>query len=174
MVKIRLSAFNVGSEPVIIKNIRHGAFLFIIEGNDGEGAMGVFAVSKKDVSVRGHVCRISHDKGKDNERIRVGWDSNCDITLFHSVLPDPYSSKTYYVKCIREGHSVWCDWPILGIVPIDSIECPICLTDQESIFYTLNYIKLSCSHIFHEKCITQWFEDYNYCPHCMKQLLNIK
>ncbi len=45
-----------------------------------------------------------------------------------------------------------------------SIECPICFEECES------YIKLSCNHKFHEKCIKDWVKKSTECPMCRKFL----
>lgn len=47
------------------------------------------------------------------------------------------------------------------ITPKDFV-CPICLEEENKFFLKT----LACKHIFHEKCITQWFKGYNTCPCC--------
>ena len=46
--------------------------------------------------------------------------------------------------------------------------CPICLdeyNDKETIS------KLNCNHIFHKKCIKEWFHNNNNCPNCRKIII---
>ncbi len=56
----------------------------------------------------------------------------------------------------------------------DSFECCICL-EEKNILHNENnqnnesktkLIKLSCNHIFHEKCIKKWLEKDSTCPLC--------
>lgn len=43
-------------------------------------------------------------------------------------------------------------------------ECSICL---ENLDYKSDIIELRCRHIYHKKCIQQWFERNNVCPICL-------
>jgi hypothetical protein len=42
----------------------------------------------------------------------------------------------------------------------DELECPICLTETESL------IKLACGHSFHKSCFDMWHETNKNCPYC--------
>lgn len=40
--------------------------------------------------------------------------------------------------------------------------CPICLEEEKQIFAR----KLSCKHLFHDSCISRWFQEKKTCPCC--------
>lgn len=47
------------------------------------------------------------------------------------------------------------------------VKCCICMLDIEK---DNKYCKLDCEHSFHESCIKNWFENFNYkCPICRKE-----
>lgn len=53
----------------------------------------------------------------------------------------------------------------------DSFECCICLEEKnfshnENNENKIKLIKLSCNHIFHEKCIKKWIQKDSTCPLC--------
>lgn len=43
-------------------------------------------------------------------------------------------------------------------------DCPICMTD-----ITFSPKKMSCGHVFHEKCINEWKSIKNTCPICRNE-----
>ena len=47
--------------------------------------------------------------------------------------------------------------------------CPICIDELKKGEY---YRTLECSHVFHKKCIDNWFKkDHSDCPMCRKKIL---
>ena len=46
--------------------------------------------------------------------------------------------------------------------------CAICTDDLIEVSIVF---RLPCNHVFHEHCITQWFEMRNMCPLCRMILL---
>lgn len=49
----------------------------------------------------------------------------------------------------------------LKIYPIEEGPCAVCLRKME-----VAAVFLSCKHIFHRNCITQWFKIKPICPEC--------
>ena len=45
----------------------------------------------------------------------------------------------------------------------DLDECPICLIEMSN---EQDTVKLACNHVFHSKCIEDWFKKSTCCPYC--------
>jgi hypothetical protein len=45
--------------------------------------------------------------------------------------------------------------------------CSICF---EKFYYNQNVINLDCKHLFHQKCLTEWYKYKQECPVCRKKL----
>lgn len=57
--------------------------------------------------------------------------------------------------------------PVLEAKEDLNTKCCICMLDIEK---DNKYCKLKCDHLFHESCIKQYFENFNYkCPICRKE-----
>ena len=50
---------------------------------------------------------------------------------------------------------------------LEQERCVICLEDYKK---GDEIIKTPCSHVFHSKCIIEWFNNKNYCPICKFEL----
>lgn len=53
------------------------------------------------------------------------------------------------------------------IIANEGSECSICLGDLEP---GENAVRLHCSHLYHEECITEWLKKSNECPVCRFEL----
>ena len=47
-------------------------------------------------------------------------------------------------------------------------ECSICLDDM---YNNTDVITLECNHMFHKKCINDWFREKHDCPQCRNYAL---
>ena len=48
-------------------------------------------------------------------------------------------------------------------------EPPICCICLENIVIGQNIYQLSCKHLFHKSCVTNWFKEKSECPYCRKK-----
>ena len=55
----------------------------------------------------------------------------------------------------------------IQIIKNKQIECIICFDD--TIIEEMEYLLLPCNHIYHKKCLLEWFDFNKICPKCRKE-----
>ena len=60
-----------------------GAFLILVQSQSNDGAVATFACASNAAGEAGQVQRLSHDRGDDNENIRMTWQASEQPALFY-------------------------------------------------------------------------------------------
>ena len=105
---------------------------------------------------------ITKFNSPSNSPVRLPKSLSCSVLPYlnakNVVISNNNNNNKYkYNKKIKAKSKKQCD------------ECSICLEPCRNGRY-----RLQCKHIFHNKCIKEWFKTNKSCPNCRIKLPNIK
>jgi len=99
---------------------------------------------------------------------RVSPTSTTQI-IHYSELDESFSE--YFEEESEEPQKRVVDLSKLNLIPVRSrhikYTCSVCLSDFAK---GEKMAKLSCNHLFHQKCIVPWLESNDKCPNCRKKV----
>ena len=97
------------------------------------------------------------------------WTLNEVLQTFHIFYTIAYAQddvERVHELIIECGCSTVLNETAFQFTRMDDTSCRICLSTRMS-----NKLTLSCGHLFHARCIRDWFKEKNACPLCQEPII---